>query len=200
MLSRVFISTGLGILTAFALLWVMQALVTVTGELRESSGRLSVDYVRLRRDTTPDLKKREPPKREKPKQAPPPPEMNVAKAMRPGDAVGAIIPMVDTAVELGKATALGAGGADRDVVPLVRVDPDYPPRAKARGIEGYVDVQFTITPVGTVEDPVVIGANPSVVFDQAALRAIRKWKYQPKIQNGVPVARPGQKVRIRFEL
>ena len=103
-------------------------------------------------------------------------------------------------VELEKATSLGAGGTDRDIVPLVRVDPDYPPRARQRGIEGYVDIEFTISPVGTVQDPRVIGANPSFVFDRAALRAVRKWKYNPKIENGVPVPRQGVKVRLRFEL
>jgi len=191
---------ALGVLTAFGLFWVMQALIGVSGKLEEGRAPLSVDYVRLKRDTTPETKKREPPKREKPEQPPPPPEMNMAKAMRPGDVVSDIVPMVDTGMELEKATSLGAGGADQGPVPLVRVDPDYPPRAKQRGIEGYVDLEFTITPVGTVQDPRVIGANPSFVFDRAALRAVRKWKYNPRIENGVPVRQTGVQVRLRFEM
>jgi protein TonB len=194
------VAIGLGALTAFGLFWVMQALVSVSGELKEGGGRLSVDYVRLKRDRTPETKKREPPKREKPQQQPPPPDMNMAKAMRPGDVVGEMVPMVDTGAELEKASSLGAGGNDRDVVPLVRVDPDYPPRARQRGIEGWVDIEFTISPVGTVQDARVIAANPSFVFDRSALRAVRKWRYNPKIENGVPTPRPGVKVRIRFEL
>ncbi|MGH0029841.1 MAG: energy transducer TonB [Myxococcota bacterium] len=197
---RYLLTVGMGALTAFGLFWVMQFLVNVEGELNESGGRLSVDYVRLKRDNTPELKKREPPKREKPKQQPPPPQMNMAKAMNPSDAVGEIVPMIDTGAELEKATSLGAGGADRDIVPLVRVEPDYPPRARQRGIEGYVDLEFTISPVGTVQNPRVIGAQPAIVFDRAALRAVRKWKYNPKIEGGVPVARTGVQVRLRFEL
>ncbi len=197
---RFVLVVSLGILTSFALFWVMQALVGVTGELKEGGKSLSVDYVRLKRDNTPEIKKREPPKREKPKQQPPPPQMNMAKAMRPGDAVGAIVPMVDTGVELEKATSLGAGGSDRYVVPLVRVDPDYPPRARQRGIEGYVDIEFSISPVGTVQNATVIGPDPSFVFDRAALRAVRKWKYNPKIENGIAVPRHGIQVRLRFEL
>jgi protein TonB len=197
---RVVVAVALGVVTAFALFWVMQALIGVEGELEESGSRLSVDYVRLKRDNTPELKKREPPKREKPKQQPPPPEMNMAKAMNPSEAVGEIVPMIDTGAELEKATSLGAGGTDRDIVPLVRVDPDYPPRAKQRGIEGYVDVEFTISPVGTVQNPQVIASEPSFVFDRAALRAVRKWKYNPKIENGVAVPRSGVQVRLRFEL
>jgi protein TonB len=197
---RVPLTIVLGVVTAFGLFWVMQALVGVTGELKEGGAALNIDYVRLKRDTTPQTKKREAPKREKPKQQPPPPEMDMAKAMRPGDAVGGIVPMVDTGMELEKATSLGTGGSDRDVVPLVRVDPDYPPRAKQRGIEGYVDIEFTISPVGTVQDANVINADPPFVFDRAALRAIRKWRYNPKVENGSAVARPGIRVRIRFEL
>ena len=191
----------LGVLTAFGLFWVMQALIGVDAELKDAGKRFSVDFVRLRRDNTPQTKKREPPKREKPEQQPPPPEMNLAKAMNPGDAVGEIVPIVDTGMELEKATALGAGGgSDRDVVPLVRVDPEYPPRAKQQGIEGWVEIEFTISPVGTIQDAVVIASNPSYVFDRAALRAVRKWRYNPKVVNGVAVPRPGIMVRLRFEI
>ncbi len=197
---RFFVAVLLGAITTFGLFWVMQALIGAEGELGESRGRLSVDYVRLKRDNTPQLKKREPPKREKPKQQPPPPEMDMAKAMNPGEAVGAIVPVLDTGATLAKATSLGAGGADRDIVPLVRVDPDYPPRAKQRGIEGYVDLEFTISAVGTVQGAQVIGSEPAYIFDRAALRAVRKWKYNPKIENGVAARRPGVQVLIRFEL
>ncbi len=188
-------------LTAFGLFWVMQALIGVDAELKEGGRPFSVDFVRLRRDNTPQTKQREPPKREKPEQQPPPPEMNLAKAMNPGDAVGEIVPIVDTGMELERATALGAGGGgDRDVVPLVRVDPEYPPRARQKGIEGWVEIEFTISPVGTVQDAVVIAAKPSFVFDRAALRAVRKWRYNPKVENGVAIARPGILVRLRFEI
>ncbi len=188
-------------LTAFGLLWVMQALIGVSAELKEAGKRFTVDFVRLRRDNTPQTKQREPPKREKPEQQPPPPEMNLAKAMNPGDAVGEIVPIVDTGMELERATALGAGGGgDRDVVPLVRVDPEYPPRAKQQGVEGWVEIEFTISPVGTVQDAVVIAARPSFVFDRAALRAVRKWRYNPKVENGVATARRGILVRLRFEI
>jgi len=198
---RTLISIGLGMITAFALFWVMQALIGVSGELKEASSRLAVDFVRLRRDNTPQTKEREPPKREKPEQQPPPPEMNLAKNMNPGDAVGEIVPMMDTGMELEKATSLGTGaGADRDIVPLVRVDPEYPPRARQQGIEGWVDLEFTISPVGTVQDAFVLGSQPPRVFDRAALRAVRKWRYNPKTEDGVAVARSNVQVRLRFQI
>ena len=200
MARRFVLAVGLAMLTTFGLFWVMQALIGVSGELKEGGAPFSVEFVRLRRDKAPEMKKREPPKREKPEQPPPPPEMNLAKNIKPGEAVGEIVPMVDTALELERTTSLGAGGADRDVVPLVRVDPDYPPRARQRGIEGYVDLEFTIGPVGTVENVRVIAANPPAVFDRAALRAVRRWRYNPQVVEGVAVAREGVRVRLRFEL
>lgn len=199
--ARAIVTSSLGVLIAFGLFWVMQALISTKAELKEGGAQFSVDFVRLRRDTAPELKKREPPKREKPEQQPAPPQMNVAKNINPSEAVGEIAPIIDTGAELEKATSLGTGaGSDRGITPLVRVDPDYPPRARQQGIEGWVDLMFTISPVGTVEDAQVIGSNPTYIFDQAALRAVRKWRYNPQIENGVAVARAGVKVRIRFEI
>ncbi len=199
--TRLITASLFGVATAFALFWVMQALVSVTGTLDEGGKPFNVDFVRLRRDTTPPPKKREKPQREKPEQQPPPPDIDMSKNMNPGDAVGAIVPDIDLGHSLEKATSLSTGGgSDRDVTPLVRVDPTYPPRAQQRGIEGYVIVQFTITPVGTVSDAAVLRAEPAFVFDRAALRAVRKYRYNPKIENGVAVARHGIKVRLKFEL
>ena len=106
---RIATAIGLGLITTFGLFWVMQALVGTSGELKEGRTAPRVEFVRLKRDRSPETKKREPPKREKPEQPPPPPQMNMAKAMNPSEAVGEIVPMVDTGVELEKATSLGSG-------------------------------------------------------------------------------------------
>jgi protein TonB len=200
MARRLSIAIGLACIVTFGLFWAMQALIGMSGQLKEGRPAPSIEFVRLKRDSTPEQKKREPPKREKPEQQPPPPDMDLAKNMNPSDAVGEILPMADTAVELEKASSLGAGGGDRDVVPLVRVDPQYPPTARQRRIEGWVDIEFSIGPAGTVENPKVIGAQPPTVFEQAALRAVRRWRYNAKMEDGVAVARHGVQVRIRFEL
>ena len=197
---RLSVTVCLACIITFGLFWSMQAMINASGELQEGTSAPSLEFVRLKRDSTPEMKKREPPKRQKPKQQPPPPEMNLAKNMNPSDAVGEIMPMVDTAVELGKASSLGTGGGDRGVTPLVRVDPDYPPKARQRRIEGWVDIEFTITPMGTVQNAKVIGAYPPTVFERSALRAVKRWRYNAKMVDGKPVERPGVKVRIRFEL
>ena len=89
---------------------------------------------------------------------------------------------------------------DREAVPVVRVNPVYPSSAASRGIEGYVTVRFTIAASGGVDDAAVIDSSPRGVFDREALKAIKRWRYDPKLVDGKPVARPNQKVTLRFEL
>ena len=90
--------------------------------------------------------------------------------------------------------------AAREALPLVRVPPDYPPTALRQGIEGWVRLQFTIADNGSVRDPVVIASDPPGVFDDAALRAIVRWRYNPRVENGIAVERRGVQTEIRFAL
>jgi protein TonB len=183
----------------FGLFWVMQALVGVTGEMIEGEATRIVDFVRLRRDTQPETKKREIPDQTKPDQPPPPPQMDFSQNLNPDDAVGEIAPIMDTSFEMVSADA-GSGGSDRDVAPLVRVEPQYPMGAKQKGIEGWVELMFTITRAGTVKDIVVTAASPGTIFNRAAVQAVSRWKYNPKIQDGIAVERARVEQRIRFQL
>jgi protein TonB len=91
-------------------------------------------------------------------------------------------------------------GVDRDVTPLVRVDPVYPPSLEARGIEGSVRVQFDVTAAGTVRNAIVVASEPRGTFDEPALEAIARWRYNPRIVNGTAVERVGLQTLIRFTL
>ncbi len=89
---------------------------------------------------------------------------------------------------------------EREYRALSRPKPAYPPQALARGIEGYVVLEFTVTAAGTTHDPRVLEASPAHVFDAAALAAAREFRYQPRIQAGAPVDVPGVRSRIRFQI
>ena len=96
----------------------------------------------------------------------------------------------------------GPGGmniAEGDYLPIVRVAPVYPARALSRGLEGHVDLSFTVTLTGTVIDPVVIFSTSSL-FERAATRAVLKFKYKPRVVDGVPVDVPNVKTRITFRI
>jgi TonB family protein len=91
------------------------------------------------------------------------------------------------------------GSADGDYVPIVMVQPIYPTRALARGLEGWVVVQYTITETGATED-VVVTDSSSMIFENAAVESAGKYKYKPRVVNGQPVATPGVHTRIEFAL
>ena len=72
--------------------------------------------------------------------------------------------------------------------PKTRISPTYPHRAKVRGIEGHVTVMFTVNEQGQTQDWVIVEANPKGVFDDAAIKAVSKWRYNPHMQDGESVA------------
>jgi len=155
--------------------------------------------VRLKRDSATQTRKRELPKKEKPPEPPPPPDLQMSKTDAPdADAMAIAAPDLSSGPDLGSGPNMGAP-SDSDSVPLVRVPPQYPIRAAERGIEGWVVLKFTITATGTVENPVVLDAKPKRIFDRAAIRALKKWKYRPRVVDGVAISRQ-EEVRLTFDL
>ena len=83
--------------------------------------------------------------------------------------------------------------------PVVVIRPMYPRDAAISGIEGWVKVEFTITETGAVKDPQIVDAQPPRVFNREAIRAIMKWKFKPRVIDGVAVERRATQV-IDFTL
>ena len=73
----------------------------------------------------------------------------------------------------------------------------YPEAARKKGIEGWVELAFTVTPNGTVDGVEVRNASPAEVFDEAATRAVRQWRFEPIVRDGQKVAQRAM-VRLRF--
>jgi protein TonB len=80
-----------------------------------------------------------------------------------------------------------------------RVPAEYPEDAARKGIEGAVDLSFSISKRGEVYDVSVSHAEPSNIFNRAAIAAVRRWKYQPRTVGGIPVEARVQ-VRLTFKL
>jgi protein TonB len=89
--------------------------------------------------------------------------------------------------------------AEGDIIPVVVIRPIYPREAAISGIEGWVKIEFTITEAGTVKDPRVVDARPARVFNRAAIRAMLKWKFKPRVVEGVAVDRRASQI-IDFTL
>lgn len=116
-----------------------------------------------------------------------------------------------TSVTMPVPAAEGTGGTPLndhtggEYMPIVKVAPQYPRRAIARDIEGYVTVSFTVTKTGRTRDVVVLEAvtkegEATSVFDRAAKAAAEKFKYQPRVEDGVAVEVYGVKNRFVFEM
>ncbi len=90
-------------------------------------------------------------------------------------------------------------GVTRAAVAVRRPPPQYPPRAVRTGQEGWVRLEFTITADGRVEDPRVVDARPRRLFDRSALKAIRQWRFRPRMINGRAVAQRASQL-IEFNL
>lgn len=84
-----------------------------------------------------------------------------------------------------------------NLVTIVRVAPEYPREALMKGVEGYVDVLFTVTESGSVANPTVLAAVPEGIFEAATLAAVSRWRFQPEVRNGRPIAIPARS-RVTF--
>ncbi|WP_242441714.1 energy transducer TonB [Pseudoalteromonas piscicida] len=89
---------------------------------------------------------------------------------------------------------------DGQATPLVRTNPSYPPAAARDGVEGWVEMEFAISPQGEVFDVKVTNAQPKRIFNKAATRALKKWKYRPLVVDGKPQPQYAQRVVLEFTL
>ena len=182
-------------LNAF-MFWTLYALTTVEFDL-EVSEATRIEFTRMLRDTQTESRREEKVEREPPPAAPDMPQLSLANSSVDANVVS-LAPSIDTA---GAMTGINmSAGSDRDVVPLVRINPDYPQRALSRGLEGWVQVQFTISETGSVIDPIVVDSMPKGIFDDAAIKAVSRWRYNPKVEGAVAVQRVGVQTIIRFTL
>lgn len=181
--------------TTTALFLVMKVMITAPQyKIEEALGGVAIDFVRLEREeevNTKDRAKR--PSRKEAEPPPPPPPMDQVE--RPD-----IDPSnIDADFGLQMGFNLNAP-VDGDALAIVRVLPRYPNRALSRGIEGWVLLEFTISPIGQAMNPIVIDADPPGIFDRSAINAVKKWKYRPKTEEGRAVARPGVRQMITFQI
>ncbi|MAD91799.1 MAG: protein TonB [Gammaproteobacteria bacterium] len=198
-MGRYVISIFTGVAVTLTLLFVMQLLIeSGQSALTKPRERAQLDFVRVKRNENLNVQEMTPEKPPKPPETPPetPPQDM--------DNIDTDAPSIDIArPSVNANTNIGGPGrmniAEGDYLPIVRVAPVYPTRALSRGIEGYVDMSFTVTITGTVKDPIVVDSTSSM-FNRAATRAVLKFKYKPRVVDGVPVEVPGVMTRITFQL
>jgi len=198
---RLLVGVPVAATITFLLFMLMQRLILTDEVVIEEAGddlRISISeevedlQVRQREVTMDDVSEVEPP--------PPPPQIERQVAEAPAEDLSTIageIPEFD-------APDLGSGDvsfdvSDRDAQPMVRIPPQYPPRAAERGTEGYCTVEFDVTPDGTPTNIEAIDCSSSL-FERSTVRAVERWRYEPKIENGNAVWRRDVQTRLDYRL
>ncbi len=199
MIGRYAFSILIGTFVTMSLLFIMQLLI-VSGKkaLTDPRERHKLEFVRVKKNenlnTTDLIPDKPPPPPETPPETPPQDLDNIDP-----DAPTIDIPRPDVTANTDIGGPGGMNIAEGDYLPIVRVAPVYPSRAQSRGLEGFVDMSFTVTITGSVKDPIVLQSTSSL-FERAATRAVLKFKYKPRVVDGVPVEVSGVKTRITFKL
>ena len=194
---------GAGIGVSLSLFYLMSQLISGGQNLNKSDDSENfIEFVRVKRDTTTQERKRQLPKKPpEPKKPPPPQKLNVAADQPNKPQMKMNLPKLSTSLK-GNGPYLGGagGGGGSGVTPIVRIEPQYPRKAAMQGIQGWVQLSFDITAMGTVNNVQVLNSKPKRIFDMAAKRALLKWKYKPKMEDGKAVPQPGEKVQLEFKL
>lgn len=199
MIGRYAFSILLGTVITLSLLFIMQLLIE-HGEsaITKERTRHQLDFVRVKRNESLNIEDYTPEKPPPPPDTPPEiPPQDLDNIDPNAPTINIRPPTILVATDIG-----GPGGmniAEGDYLPIVRVAPVYPARALSRGLEGYVDLSFTVTLTGTVRDVIILFSSSSL-FERAATRAVLKFKYKPRVVDGIPVDVSGVKTRITFRI
>lgn len=128
---------------------------------------------------------------------PPPPQIERQQAAKPQEAIasleGAIPEFEPPKIDRQN---FKIQVSDRDAQPLVRIPPIMPPRAER---SGHCKVRFDVSPEGQPFNVETTYCSQSL-FSRSSIKSVQKWKYNPKIVDGRPVARSGVESKISFRL
>lgn len=198
---RMAVGLVLAVMVTLSLFWLMQYLIdTADRSLNEDTAGSLVDFVRVKRDEEvqrDNRKPKKPPPPEAPPPQPPSPQLDNLNPNAEKIAISAV--PVETDIQMSGGFSLGVG--EGDYLPIVKVAPIYPNRALSRGVEGYCVVQYTVTRQGTTKDPFVVeGQCTSSLFHSASVNAALKFKYKPRVIDGVAVEVPGVQNKFTYEI
>jgi len=157
-----------------------------------------IDIVQTPEETKPEVisrKQLQPPK--------PPPVMEVSKLTPELTEISSDYDYTTPKVNLVSNITDGVkiiGQPDQDARPIVRVNPKYPMNALRNGTQGWVKLAFDISEIGQVINVKVVNSEPKGIFDKAAKKALRKWKYRAKSIDGKQVKQHNFTVQLDFSM
>lgn len=202
--SRALTWAVVGTVAVFAGVTLVNQLTSAPEPDEEASSR-QIEMVRQQPPPPPPKPQKQPEPPPRQAKAPPPPPMSGLSQGLSGVDLGLNFGSwefgsVDESL-LGKSDDVVMTGDTVDVAPRPqsRGAMPYPPEARAKGVEGYVLVSLLINQRGEVTEAKVVEAQPSGVFDEVVLSAIRQWQFTPAEYKGEKV-KVWANQRIRFDL
>jgi protein TonB len=199
---RFIASIAVGVVITFGLFVVMAELIN-SGSKSELDSR---ENIRVEINTTPPESKTQqrnripPPPPPPPKQPPKPQQPDPEPQVVDNGGFNFNMPSVDVGNTGAGLSGPGAMMRDGDATPIFRQEPKFPPKAARDGIEGWVKLSFDINELGNVENVQVIDSSPKRVFDREARKALKKWRYNPKVVDGKALYQKGLTVQLDFNL
>ncbi|MBE0363821.1 periplasmic protein TonB [Pseudoalteromonas ulvae UL12] len=195
-ISKVALFTAVGLVMTFCAFALMQYLIAPQGQyIPTSIPDFDIEIAEEKKITPPNIIKR----------LPPPPVINKIppKPMIPSETSQTDIvpiPTVTLTAQQPSNSTLFAPILDNQASPVVRMAPKYPIQAAREGIEGWVKLSFSISKTGSVINASVLDAQPKRVFDAAAIKALKKWKYKTKVDNGQAIEQHGLTIQLDFKI
>ncbi len=195
---RILAALCAGAFCALALGWFMDYLIRFSDMRLEESSRIQMlEFVRVKRDEQVERKDRTPPKpqlNETP-EVPPMPQDSMDAAST-SLAISAL--PADAGLNLDRG-GIGFGAGEGDYLPIVKVAPIFPQRAAMQGIFGTCLVEYTVTTAGTTKNIRVIEEEcESSVFYRSSIEAAKRFKYKPRVIDGVAVEVHGVLNRFHY--
>lgn len=192
-----------GVTVAFVLFIAMSSIVAPPeGFERPTNESTAIDFVQRRKDSDTETRNRTLPEPPQIPQVPTPAAANTNQDMPQAPSLQ--MPPMSTDMSLSGMSMMGdlligISKGDTEVMPLVRQPAIYPERAKSRRIEGFVTARLSISADGSVTNVEVINAEPPGIFDREAVRAMYRYRFDPKMVNGQPVAQTATQT-VEFKL
>ena len=196
-LFRLFIGALLAVPVAGGLFFIMQYLIAMSDpKIDDSKQRRLADIHMPEREIETNLKEQKPDKVDDPEE--PPPDLDTPDVDMDMDVeVVNLAPAAQVDVSI---SSSGMATGDGEYLPIVKVAPIYPRRAQTRGITGYCIVEYTVTASGAIRDPVAVDCEPAGVFEKASVKASLKFKYKPRVVDGVAIEVGGVQNKFTYEL
>ena len=192
-----------GFLSTFFIFLVIYIIILPSGKgfnsVKDSS---MVDFVRLKKNDFLNERQRALPEKPPPPKKPPPTKLETPDIVEPVTPnLDIKFPDIKTPIDLKGAMLQGSNSlaSNSALIPLVRIAPRYPRDALMAGKTGYVTIQLTVDEEGKVINAVISESRPPRIFDRAALSAVLRWKFKPRVIDGVAVQQVGS-TTIEFNL